>query len=368
MKMINIYFFTIVIGLFNCCNNNKDRDYFNGDIRYFDTNREIVNVASKSVKLEGVYSGSIAAYDSLLIFWYPASQGNFYSIFNVDTGEELGSFCEKGQGPREVSSVNCIFQVFKKENDIMTLLYAHNEGRLFFWNINRSVEKGQTVYDTIVPYKNNRIFSLYYQSENILFANKPSDIENEAVSTPYYEKRTIYTNELIQNYPIYKKSSLQSGNAAAGQLRFFFYTWDAIKPDGSKIAQAMWHLPQINILDTNTGDVVGYRMKNGPNFSLLETDLKSMNVYYNTIQADNNYIYATYWGKEMWNDRMLPFINTIHVFDWNGKLLYEIVTDRSFFRSMWLDQVRNRIYTIDVKTDDVYYLDLNELGIFSNPA
>ena len=362
-KLINITLFTIIIGVFNCCNNDKDGYYFNGNIRYFDNNRKNVkNVTSKSVQLDGVYSGSIAAYDSLLIFWYPVSQGNFFTVFNVDTGKEIGSFCEKGQGPKEAISVNCIFQIFKQENDIMTLLYAPNEGKLFFWNISQSVEKGRTVYDTIVSYKNDRIFSQFYQSEDILFANKPSDYLKGEVSTPFYEKRTIYTNELIRNYPIYKKSSLRNRNTAE-QLKFFFYSWDVIKPDGSKIAQAMWHLPQINILDTHTGDIVGYRMKNSPNFSLLETDLKSMVVYYNTLHADNNYIYATYWGKDMWNDRMLPFINTIHVFDWNGKLLYELVTDRPFFRSIWLDQVRNRLYTIDVKTDEVYYLDLDELNL-----
>jgi hypothetical protein len=80
------------------------------------------------------------------------------------------------------------------------------------------------------------------------------------------------------------------------------------------------------------------------------------------VHADDNFIYATYWWKEQWVDRRgidMPLLNTIHVYDWNRKLLYELITDRPFFRSIWLDQIRNRLYTIDVNTDEVYYLDLS---------
>lgn len=367
MRITSIAFFIIILGVFVCCNEDKSKNshYFNGDIQYFDDNSMTVkNVKSKSVPLNGTYSGMVAVYDSLLICWNYMLPNHFFTVFNVDTGEEIGSFCEKGQGPREAISVNAIFQFFKKGNDLMTLLYASNEGKLFFWNISQSVRKEETVYDTIVSYNNDRIFFPFYQSEDKLFAYKPSDkLNKEEVTTPFYEKRTIYSNELLQDYPIYKKRSVRNSNA--GSLDFFFYTWDAIKPDGSKIVQVMRHLPQINILDTNTGNIVGNRIKSGPGFSLLETDMKLMNVYYNCVHADDNYIYATYWGKEPWIDRSgveLPLFNTIHIFDWNGRPLYKLVTDRSFFR-VWSDPVRRRLYTINMNTDEVYYLNLDELNL-----
>lgn len=135
-----------------------------------------------------------------------------------------------------------------------------------------------------------------------------------------------------------------------------------MKPDGSKIVQVMRHLPQINILDVSTGNLTGCRMKNSPDFSLLGTNMESMNVYYNCVQADDNYIYTTYWGEKPWDDRLgteLPVFNKIHVFDWNGKLLYKLTTDHSFFR-IWLDPVRKRLYTINLNNDNVYYLDSDD--------
>ena len=365
MKKI-IIIATVIMGLFVCCRN-YDTYYFNGEIQHFDDSHKIVkNVISKSVSLDGIPTGMIAVYDSLLICWSPDYQDCFFSISNLDTGSEIGFFCEKGQGPEEAMSVNCIFQLFKKENDICTYLWAYNENRLFLWNISQSIEKGITVYDTIISYEKNRYFFLFYQPEDVLFVNRPVEFLNrEEISTPFYEKRSINTKEITQDYRVYKKESLRSSDI--GNLESSLYTWDVIKPDGSKIAQAMRHLPQINILDTHTGDIIGFRMKNSPDYSFLkkDKDLMSMTRYYNSIHADNNYLYATYWGKEKWNDRLgseVPHFNIIHIFDWNGKQLYELITDRSFFR-VWVDSVRNRLYTIDMNNDEVYYIDLNELNL-----
>ena len=188
---------------------------------------------------------------------------------------------------------------------------------------------------------------------------------NEA-TTPYYEKRTISTNELMQDYPIYKTKSVQNNDVnERNPVNLFFYTWDVMNPNGSKIVQVMKYLPQINILDVSTGNLTGYRMKNSPDFSLLESSMESMDVYYNCVHADENYIYAAYWGREAWDDRLgveLPKFNIIHVFDWNGKLLYKLTTDRSFYR-VWLDPVRKRLYTINLNNDEVYYLDLEDLSL-----
>ncbi len=354
--------------LFVCCKSDKDKEIFNGTIRYIDDSRKVVKkVTSQSVSLEGLHTGIIAAYDSLLICWSPDYPNHFFNITNLGTGKEIGFFCEKGQGPREAISANCIFQLFKKENDLCTYLWSYADGRLSLWNISQSIRTGTTVYDEIVSYDKNRYFSLFYQPGDTLFVNRPSDFLNvEEVTTPFYEKRTIHSKEVVQDYPIYRKPLLRNKDAA--QLELSLKTWDAIKPDGSKIAQAMMYLPQINILDTRTGNLAGYRMKNSPDLSFLEEadkDIKLMNRYYNSIHADNQYIYASYWGKEQWSDRRgeeTPLFNTIHVFDWNGKLLYELITDRSFFH-VWVDQVRNRLYTTDINTDEVYYVDLRELNL-----
>jgi len=358
-----------------CCHDNNDEEYFKGEIRYFDERDKIVkNVTSTVIHDDNTYSGSIAVYDSLVICWNPRLPNCFFNVFNLETGKEIGLFCNRGQGPEESSTVNPIVQYFKKGTDLITILNANNENRLLFWNISKSVEQRKTVFESIISYENRNEDKsphhdlIYFQSDDILLARVAAWMINlEESTTLYYEKRTIHNNQLLREYPIYKKT-MRKGNAKILPSSFF-HSNDVIKPDGSKMAQAMLLLPQINILDIHTGNLVGYRIKRGPGFSIFESRTfmyDDFNSYYSSIQADDNYIYATYWGKTYWSimKNQIPFLNTIHVFDWNGKQLYELITDRTFFH-ISLDPVRNRLYTIDLETDELSFIDLNKLKMIS---
>lgn len=93
--------------------------------------------------------------------------------------------------------------------------------------------------------------------------------------------------------------------------------------------------------------------------------MKNLKRYYTSIQSDNQYIYATYLGERSWAGKQgtaLPKFDEIHVFDWNGNLLYKFKTDRSFF-IIWLDSVRHRLYSRYWNTDEIYYIELKDLGL-----
>ena len=74
---------------------------------------------------------------------------------------------------------------------------------------------------------------------------------------------------------------------------------------------------------------------------------------------DNNYIYALYWGKERWGMHEIPYVNTIHVFDWHGKLIQKLETDYDIDK-MFLDTVRDRLCVTRPRADNIYCLDLAE--------
>ena len=354
----------LLLNVFFCCHKNADNTYFLGDIKYIEDVAKEIHVTLKEVPLNGANYGIIAVYDSLMIFWNPKLQYMFFNIFNLDTGKEIGSFCGKGGGPNEMFGVSPIYQFFEENNDLKTLIFAANENKIFIWNISQSIKCGFTVIDTIIPYNSKNEYGvvaynyMFYKNGDSLFTHTPTfALNEEEASLSYYQKRTLYSDTLLQKYNIYKKS-VRNGKATMIP-EFFFASNDAIKPDGSKIAQAMGYLSQINILDTNTGDIIGYRMKNTPDFSFFETRMTLRKTYYTRIQASNKYIYAPYWGKEPLGLREIPLINNIHVFNWNGKLLYKFIVDFSV-GEIWLDEIRNRLYITNNILDDVFYLDLNE--------
>lgn len=358
-------YLVFILSICLACQKNNDKEYFNGKIlNITDHTKNIKETTFKELSLDGINYGFMSVYDSLMVFMNPKLKDCFFNVFNVKTGKDLGTFLHRGIGPNEVSAIHPIYQFFKENNDLKTLLFAINESELIVWNISQSITQRKTVIDTIIPYswkeenKGAYYQKIYRLNKDTLLAYIDAIPLNEKEATlPFYQKRTIYSNKLLTDFPIYKEI-IKNGNSSIIP-EAFLSSCDALKPDGSRVAQAMRHLPQLNIINTQTGQVIGYRSKEGDHFSVFESEVKIKN-YYIEAQADNNYIYATYYGKEAWGQNDDISINTIHVFDWNGNLIQKIRTDKSIDR-IALDTVENRLYSIDLANDQVYYLDLNEI-------
>ena len=368
--IINTFFYLILCFFVSNCQRNKDNEYFIGEIKYFDDSAKVVKNVTSKVIPHDLFHGIIAIHDSLILCFNPRLPNYFFQIFNLDTGEELGYYCSKGQGPNDVISILNAHQLFKRGNDLFTIINDPYQRRSLFWNISKSIEQRKTVYDPIITYKQMnedksiRYNFIYYQTEDTLLAEVRSiSVSLEEARTPSFEQLTMYNEDFVNNFPIYKRKTIRNRKKTKIPPDAFFDSSDMLKPDGTKMVQAMTNLPQINILDTHTGDVVGYRLKNSPDFSLFETDMQLMKFYYWDLKADDNYIYTSYMGKPPWDPRKdaFPFMNTIHIYDWNGKQLYELITDRAYAR-IWLDTVRNRLYTLDI-TDELIYIDLNDLNL-----
>ena len=370
MKTFKVVTFLVLVFIFSACDDrNKDADYFNGKIVYINKDSvKVRDVTSKTIGVENYGYGMFSVYDSLIVFWNPRFADQFFCLYNVDTEEEIGYFCNKGRGNNEFLSVAPVSQFFKMDNDLKTPLCDFNKRKIYFWNISQSVLEKTTVYDTVISYdalnlgKNSIASNLFYQSDDTFLAMiKPLYFIEDDTPLPYYQKWRLPC-ETINDYHVYKKPEGDDIHFDETQKERV-YSFDAIKPDGSKIVQAMRKVPQINIIDTRTGETVFYRLANVSQVSLFDSRWDDECVYYNSIQADDNYIYATYWGDKQWDASIgskCPFVRIIHVFNWNGEMLYELKTDRTFFR-IALDPVRNRLYTADLDTDEMYYIDLNEL-------
>lgn len=367
MKTFTYTICFLIINILICCQNkNDDQEYFNGDIFIVNDTIKTISVKLKEVPLHGTNYGYISVYDSLMIFMNPKLPNDFFVVFNVDTGEEIGTFCKKGGGHDELFAVAPIFQFFKEGDDLKALLFAASESELLTWNISKSIKQGATLFDTIVSYnrkipENNGagFQELFRLNEDTLFAYVESiPLGEEAASLPFFQKRTIKDNILLKDYQIYKKP-VKNGKASIIPEAIYNAN-HAFNQDGSKIAQAMSHLSQLNIIDTHTGQVTGYRMENSPDFTFFETEMNNLNDYYLRIQADNDHIYVSYWGKNPWGRFEFPFIEIIHVFDWNGKLIHKLKTDQAI-GDIFLDTVRHRLYITHGTTDKVFYLDLNDI-------
>jgi hypothetical protein len=361
----------IVFALLICCQNSKDdNDYFNGEIREFNDMDNVQNITLNKIELDGPYFGWLVAYDSLIIFRNIKLPDYHFNIFNLNTGQELGNYCRRGIGPDDLNDVGLIYNLFSENGDLKAWLFTGPEEELVKWNISKSIQTGETAFDTIVPYKwqkennfasYNYIFSL---DENTIMAyvQATSTAPNEkGITVPFYQKRSIFDNKLFHRYDIFNRPIYNTKIKSTSD--FFFSSSDYIKPDGSKIVQVMHYLCQINIIDIYTGQVLGFRMKHTPGFSLFKTSMENFKIYHLRVQADNDFIYATYWGKPQWNAfSEFPMVNTIHIFDWNGNIVKKLIVDHPI-NEFWLDQATNKLYTLDMSSDELYVCDLNQLNL-----
>jgi DNA-binding beta-propeller fold protein YncE len=183
----------------------------------------------------------------------------------------------------------------------------------------------------------------------------------DIASAPFYQKRTIYSNQFVREYRTFKNEVIKQGNSETPP-QFLFSAFKCIKPDGSKLVQSMLYIGQINIIDVASGQVTGYRIKNTPDFSYIFKS-KYLRPYYVGLQADDNYIYALYSGEEINNSSNTQrFWHIIHIFDWNGNLIKKLDTDQHA-GEIAIDIHNNLLYTLDTLEDRFFVYDLNQLNL-----
>lgn len=126
---------------------------------------------------------------------------------------------------------------------------------------------------------------------------------------------------------------------SVGSITQFFKVGDDLKTticDFNNQKIFFWNISQSILKKTTVYDtIIPYNNLNLSKNTLVDNLFyQPDDTFLGKVQADDNYIYATYWGDKQWDTSLgtkCPFIHIIHVFNWAGEMLYEIKTDRVFF-------------------------------------
>lgn len=352
--------------LFACSPKYNESEYFNGTSQDIKSNHCISKQApSKILLLEGTYYGIPAAYDSLILFHNPKLKDKAFNINNINNLEEVGTFCEKGIGPNESVAFSPIYYFFKEGEELKTHLFAPNERKLFQWNITQSIQSQHTYYDTIIPFsfREKKSYAFFQQifritPDTVIAKVGVQAIGEDDATLPFYQKLDIQTGHPNQEYRPFRKTIANEEATIIPEA--FYYTYSAIKPDKTLLAEAMRNLPQVNIINLRTGEIKGFRIKGGEDFSIFKKKNKTLKIHFCNLTADDNYIYAIYCGKNRPEKGEDFNVNTIYIFNWEGELKYRLTTDCNIFETT-LDSINNRLYMSVAGKDEVRYIELNEV-------
>jgi hypothetical protein len=145
-----IIFLGLLLLSFSC--SKKNHFIFNGNISIVEEPSKIDFMEGKKIELNDIYTEYMSVYDSLIFFVSSKYPKHYLFVFNLNNGEQLGSFCEKGQGPDDFSDFFHTEQFLVDNNNNIKLWGYGNMGKINLLNLTASIELGKTSVDTIIKH------------------------------------------------------------------------------------------------------------------------------------------------------------------------------------------------------------------------
>lgn len=358
IKVINflLCIFYVIIFLPGCRENTS---YFNGKIITANDIQVTDTLVGEKIVLDSINSGIISLCDSF-VFFYSHNMPDFqYYCFNIKTGKYISNFFPIGRGAGEFLNVTPIVQKYNENDEIKALFTAINEEKAGVFNITQSIKQKKTICDTIFnlrwsdKYTRSFISIFRYDDSTVLVHKLPEKItlDDNRYLLPQYLMINYHTGNIERIYDLYNEPGVY--NPEAKDLNEDFYlSYNLIHPDRTKIVMLMTMLPQINILDVETGTLKGITISGSPGFEDLK-ECDDFRQYYSFSDVDDKYIYGLYIDKSYTDFKATVNTCMINVFDWEGNFVYKLYVGNG------LDQIqidsKNRImYGVSLATEEVF--------------
>lgn len=330
---------------FGC--NKKDNSLFiiNPNAKHVDQFQFVEDRAFKPLfEFSGGNVIRIIELDSkLLLFDVKGLKNQYLHLYDLDKKETLAGIFNKGNGPFESNSPYSIGVI-----DSKIWLQDFTMLKIIFFDFRDSVYSEKKV-----PFD---LYGVNFLTENKILG---SLMNESAFKFQYIDiEQNIITKEFGEFYKY-------PDNLERSTLQSYFQRKSMVKPDKELVATAYrWH-NAIEITDLrdfsskiiyspdrvqNENDIIKYDGK------LIFDRSGTTKKCYNDIFVTDNFIYAIFSGLED-DTPNSGFCKTIHIYDWEGNPIKQINLDRGIM-SISVTSDDSRIYSFDIDTGEVIYIDL----------
>lgn len=348
----------ILLLLLPSCNSVRESDFFAFDVD------EFRDIAAEPLHLDVQECSAnlfTAAINDRYIYSYESSKDWLYTLTDIETDEIVCKMGHRGRGPDEFINVFPLQDFFVEDGETKTLMFCYNDARLFTWNITRSLETGKEVYENRMYLGDSTKYlplgSLHPLEKDKLLVRdtKQNPHLDEMVAPPVYAVYDLKDRSIIRTYDLFIDPGVKSQNKTFSTKTFLGVN-DSMKPDRTKVAMAMYYFPQINILDVESGECRGFRIKGARKFSPAVQFCQ-----FGPIASDDEHIYALYCGKEVDYSNYDVTTNTLYVFNWNGELLRKFRIDAQVLK-MSINKSDNKMYFYHQERPYLYTIDMDRLS------
>jgi hypothetical protein len=344
-----LFILLIIIAVFSCKEKNG---IFKGEVFIVDE-PDIDTLIGSKVEIDGLYTGNIFVYDSLMFFLsdkYHSAFGCLGLVFNIETGKQITQIVKLGKGPNEFMSaffptqyeivnnaVGAWFCDFNKKKNVLVDL-SDNSWKKIIDLSGLEHERDAPAMEFFVL--NDSLIMIYNQGEEVYTS------ENWLLP-PSYSIFNYITNKTIASYEIFNGFKYNPEIPPPMCLN----SSDVLKTDKTKLVMAMVYTRQINILDIKSGKVKGYKVRNSLDLDITrEWGSSELETFYWRVDVDDDLIYAMMDG-------------VIDVFGWDGSFRRRLKFDKRHPINIALDPVNKYLYIIALGDDDeeIYRYDVNYL-------
>jgi WD40 repeat protein len=324
---------------------------FNGEIVFVDAPSFCDTLKGEQVMLDGIYTGTVEVYDSLMFFIISNYPDYWTLVFNIKTGEHINTILRKGNGPGDFLG-SIFFGQFINAPNLCVWIHDWGRDRCVLVDLTNSSQKKTVKLFDLKNERMNQMTWVYFLNDSLLLTynqgEKLFDSDTE-FSPPVYSVFNCNTKKELHRYEIYNGFSYSEHTNPTDCLAGNF----TMKPDRTKLVIAMQNLHQVNILDLKNGKVKGYRLKGSPDFDILKKGGSKLKSYYTWIYADDELIYAVFQKRKN---------IVIDVFDWDGNLKQGLFLGKTT-QSITLDPINKYLYALvnGEEDEEVYRYDVSYL-------
>ncbi len=387
--MRKIIFTFICLGAVCCRSNTVDDRLLVAEVREFDSFLFEGNLSTTGTLAlpESViaFSGIDLIVDSLMVL-RKYNQPTNLSIFDLHTGRISEHIAYTGRGPIEYLPYQ--FRSFGQHDG--PCLYTFNYGQsALVLNIPASFRENRTVVEEQknvegLARRNNldrpqNWGSVFYLGDGSVFVRY--DHQQWVTDYTRVENGGIMINpDSVLNYPMGYAVHTPSGeetvipffnprlsDEAKGKLFGDFTDGiSQIKPDGTRIVDAMRMMDYINFIDPAGKSLIAVKLRGAPSFEdLIGGKQHDPAQKYMALAVSDDYVFSLI---DQIDPKTFSMVNIekpmnesrrIRIFDWQGTPLASLKPDHTI-SSIYFDDPTNRLYAVDSIEERIYIYDMTE--------
>ena len=272
--------------------------------------------------------------------------GRYFKCYSLENGAYLGEYVLRGRGPGEALSPNIRGSFHDASGRECLYVFDISLGRSYGLDLAKSIEERKTEIFTLTDFPVQSLDAYLYR-DTLQFVTI-TDNDRQQYRIMGLDGKEWKTFDILHDV---------SADDFLPQLSECI----VLNQEEGLAAMLMLGLPQMNILDLNTGEVESYAVS--PEYVhwrdiISRYDMNSM-VYYNAAISSGEHIMALYIGESI-ADSVDMDCSHLHVYDWSGRFLYDI-TLSEVIDAISFDEKTEMLYALDRNANRIYRYDLSGL-------